>query len=290
MLLVGVRIPSEYLFDLSKQIAGQPCLYFYVYENGIYVGKTYGKKGPYDRYKDHMERAQRISLSGRGRPKEIVLVWDEKRILSEKELGSLEAVYIHHFPRNVGTISRTNINAMQIVYGEGVRDANLWAAYVATQRILVQLGLLQEPIRQVLCWKELICPATERGGVLPFRYLSDITRIPDTVVLHAASEQLSMVKMDRYWPAVRLPNARHRRIRFVAFHTNSNSLSHFAEIESKQKVGENTSSITYNLKLKSSPFSISADYQLIDSSVAAQNQRYVLLETLLMGNHLLSSN
>lgn len=283
MMLVGVRIPCEYLFDLSKQIAGLPGLYFRIYESGVYVGKSFGKNGPYERHKAHMDGSQRVSRVGRGRLKDLILVWEETKTLTKTELGSLEAAYIHHFPLDAESNARTNLQTMQIVYGEDVRDGSLWAAYVATQRILVGLGLLHEPFRQVLCWKEHTLPATIGGGVSPFRYLSDVTHSPDTVVVHAALEQLSDLEKKRYWPAVKLPKIRHRRIRFIVFRsTGCDSVSCVAEIDSKHKVDANTSSITYDLKLKEPLFSFDLRRTVLGNSVARFRQRYALLEAMLM--------
>lgn len=283
MVLLGVRIAREHLFDLSKQIAGFPCLYFRVYENGIYVGKSFGKNGPYERHKSHMDGAQSVSRLGRGRLKEVVLVWDETKTLSKTELGSLEAAYIQHFPLDAEFNTRTNLQTMQIVYGEKVRDESLWAAYVATQRILVGLGLLHEPIRQVLCWKEHAFPAAAAVGTSHFRYLTDVTHAPDSVVVYASSERLSKMEKDRYWPTVKLPNTRHRRIRFIAFYTpETESVSHFAEIESKHKVDANTSSITYDLKLKQPLFLCELQRAVNGNPVSAFRQHYALLEAMLM--------
>ncbi len=283
MVLLGVRIARECLFDLSKQIAGLPCLYFRIYEEGIYVGKSFSKNGPYERHKSHMDGAQSASRVGRGWLKEVILVWDETKTLSKTELGSLEAAYIQHFPLDAEFNTRTNLQTMQIVYGEKVRDERLWAAYVATQRILVGLGLLHEPIRQVLCWKEHAFPIRIGVGPSHFRYLTDVTHVPDTVVVHAPSEQLSAMAKDRYCSAVKLPKIRHRRIRFIAFCTSGgDSGSYFAEIESKRKVGENTSSVTYDLKLKQPFFSFELQPTVLSNSVGAFRQRYVLLEAILM--------
>lgn len=286
IVLLGVRIAPGHIFDLSKQIAGLPCLYFRVYENGIYVGKSFGKNGPYQRHKAHMDGAQSVSRLGRGELKKVVLVWDETQTLSKTELGSLEAAYIQHFPLDADSNTRTNLQTMKIVYGEEVRDESLWAAYIGTQQILVGLGLLHEPIRQVLCWKEYVFSA-KAGGTSHLRYLTDATHIPDTVVVYASSEQICMMANDQYWPAVKLPNTRHRRIRFIAFYTpETESVSHFAEIESKYKVDANTSSITYDLKLKQPLFSCELQCAVPGYSVSEFRQRYALLEEILMHKEL----
>ncbi len=278
VLLKGVRISIKFIFEFSKYIFGARCLYFRISEKGVYVGCS---KDPYGRHKVHL---QKEGPNGRGDVTEIIIVWDERGLLSEEEFKSLEAAYIQHFPRNAQKISRTNDNTMQIVYGEHVRDNHLLDAYMSVRRIIVKLELMSDEISQIFRWHDI--NFTDPGHASPshLKYLTDVTHNPDTVVVYGSTDKLAALALDRRLLAVKIPNIHHRRSRFIAIcEPVSKSVICFAEIKSKREVGNDKYSITYDLEFMTYPFKIRPVKISGRNSVTAARQSYVLLANMLAG-------
>lgn len=273
----GSRIASGDVSDLSSYIAGMPCLYFYVYEDGLYVGKTFVIDGLYQRFKAHMER---WTWSRAGQPNEIIAIWNESHELSLGELDALEAAFIRHVP----SAEQKNKNCMQICYVTDVRDEYLWSAYCAIRILLDELKLpvLDKHSKFMFHWRRIHFYPHWANRPSEFKYLADATRTEDTVVVWARAASFAFDKQTICWRNVRLPKTRHRRVRFIAFYLAELKLvSHVALIKYKHQVGENTGSFFFDLELAHFPLPIPLAKLPSNKELLEGQQSWALLESLL---------
>lgn len=288
--ILAIRISvSELGWLRSDRSLTRPALYLRVstLKNEAYVGVTSGKYGVVQRSKQHSERdSMRFSL--RAPAEDVILFVDQSEQLDLEELRALEAALIRFVAENV-SMRLTNDNWQAIVY-TSIRETHILKMFETMTNLLPALGIPLKPERV-----PVLIPTTVKTSVLTdvdgdeyqdFFYLSDNYTKEDTAVI--ADDPFKFSTREGASPdglTLRLPNTRHRIVRFVAFYqTKHHCVTHFAKIASKNRLSKDRWSVTYRLYFDSPPIQIDPVPLANPGPLTRGYSRYVLLKSLTSRN------